>query len=97
MSCPEYYFYENDTVLLVSFARSGNSPESVATVNLAEQLINNVYHLTITCAADGALAKRAKEQQNNLLLLMPERSNDAGFAMTGSFSCMMLTSLLVLI
>lgn len=95
VSCPEYYFYENDTVLLVSFARSGNSPESVATVNLAEQLINNVYHLTITCAADGALAKRAKEQQNNLLLLMPERSNDAGFAMTGSFSCMMLTSLLV--
>lgn len=44
VSCPEYYFYENDTVLLVSFARSGNSPESVATVNLAEQLINNVYH-----------------------------------------------------
>ena len=39
VSCPEYYFYENDTVLLVSFARSGNSPESVATVNLAEQLI----------------------------------------------------------
>ena len=31
----------------------------------------------------------------NLVLLQPSRSNDAGFAMTGSFSCMMLTALLV--
>ncbi len=29
------------------------------------------------------------------MLLMPERSNDLGFAMTSSFTCMLLTALLI--
>lgn len=95
VAAPQYYLYPEDTVLLVSFARSGNSPESLATVKLANQLVGNIYHLSITCAKDGELAKAANTQANHLLLLQPERSNDAGFAMTGSFSCMMLTALLV--
>ena len=91
-----YEFLKADIpTLLVSFARSGNSPESVAAVELAEQLVNDFYQLTITCAKEGELAKRAKGDENNLLLLMPERSNDQGFAMTGSYTCMTLTALLV--
>lgn len=91
-----YQFLKADMpTLLVSFARSGNSPESVASVELGEQIVKDFYQLTITCAKDGELAKRAKGDKNNLLLLMPERSNDQGFAMTGSFSCMTLTALLV--
>ncbi|MEX2784608.1 SIS domain-containing protein [Streptococcus sp. H49] len=95
VSVPHYYLFEEDTVILVSFARSGNSPESIGAVDLADQLVGNCYHLTVTCAPDGALAQKAKQADNNLLLLMPSRSNDDGFAMTGSFSCMMLTALLV--
>lgn len=95
VAAPEQYFFPEETTILVSFARSGNSPESVATVQLANQLIKNIYHLTITCAKEGALAKAAQGDERNLLLLMPERSNDAGFAMTGSYSCMTLTALLV--
>ncbi|AGM97863.1 SIS domain-containing protein [Streptococcus iniae] len=95
VAAPHYYLYEEDTVILVSFARSGNSPESVASVDLASQLVTNCYHLTITCAKEGQLAKNAVNDDRNLLLLMPSRSNDAGFAMTGSFSCMMLTALLI--
>ena len=95
VSSPEQYFSADETTILVSFARSGNSPESVATVDLANKVIKNVYHMTITCAKEGALAKAAVGDERNLLLLMPERSNDAGFAMTGSFSCMTLTGLLV--
>ncbi|WP_438836073.1 SIS domain-containing protein [Streptococcus pluranimalium] len=95
VAAPHYYFYPEDTVLLVSFARSGNSPESLAAVELANQLIDNIYHLTITCAPEGKLAKAAHSQENNFLLLQPQGSNDAGFAMTGSFSCMMLSALLV--
>lgn len=95
VAAPHYYFYPEDTVLLVSFARSGNSPESLAAVKLANQLVDNIYHLSITCAPDGELAKAAEKQDNNYLLLQPDRSNDAGFAMTGSFSCMMLSALLV--
>ena len=91
-----YEFLKADfPTLLVSFARSGNSPESVAAVEVAEQLVKNFYQLTITCANDGKLAKRAKEDENNLLLLMPDRANDQGFAMTGSYSCMTLMALLV--
>jgi len=91
-----YQFLKTDIpVLLVSFARSGNSPESVAAVELAEKLVTDLYQLTITCAKEGELAKRAAGDENNLLLLMPEGSNDQGFAMTGSFTCMTLTALLV--
>lgn len=81
--------------VLVSFARSGNSPESVATVDLAKQLVDDLYQITITCAAQGKLAQQAQGDEKNLLLLQPEASNDAGFAMTSSFTSMMLTSLLV--
>ncbi|VTS13362.1 SIS domain-containing protein [Streptococcus pseudoporcinus] len=95
VSAPHYYLYEEDTVLLVSFARSGNSPESIAAVDLTNQLVANCYHLTITCAEEGELAKRALADKRHFLLLMPPRSNDAGFAMTGSFTCMMLSALLI--
>lgn len=95
VSAPHYYLYKEDTVILVSFARSGNSPESVAAVDLATQIVDNCFHLTITCAEEGKLAQKAITNDRNLLLLMPSRSNDAGFAMTGSFTCMMLTALLI--
>ncbi|MED3564234.1 SIS domain-containing protein [Bacillus xiapuensis] len=91
-----YQFLKEDIpTLLISFARSGNSPESVATVELAEQVVTNLYQITITCSKDGELAQRAERDENNLLLLMPERSNDQGFAMTGSYTCMALTALLI--
>ncbi|MFK9093013.1 SIS domain-containing protein [Bacillus salipaludis] len=91
-----YQFLKADIpTLLVSFARSGNSPESVATVELAEQLVTNLFQITITCSKEGKLAQRAKGDERNLLLLMPERSNDQGFAMTGSYTCMELTALLI--
>ncbi|MCQ9210189.1 SIS domain-containing protein [Granulicatella seriolae] len=95
VSNPRDYFKKEIPTVLVSFARSGNSPESVASVQLGQQIVDNFYQITITCAPDGQLAKHAAGDAKNLLLLMPSRSNDAGFAMTGSFTCMTLTALLV--
>lgn len=95
VAAPKDYLISEETTVLVSLARSGNSPESVAAVQIANQQVKNLYHLTITCAADGALAQNAKEDPRNLLLMMPEKANDQGFAMTGSFSCMLLTALLI--
>lgn len=95
VSAPKDYLFPDEPTLLVSFARSGNSPESVATVNIANGYVKNIFHLTITCAPDGQLAKNAATEDNNFLLLMPARSNDAGFAMTGSYSCMALSTLLI--
>lgn len=95
VASPRDYLHEDDWTILVSFARSGNSPESIATVDVANTVVKNIRHITITCAAEGSLAKAAVQDEENLLLLMPDRSNDQGFAMTGSFTCMTLTSLLV--
>ena len=95
VSNPHDYFKAEIPTVLVSFARSGNSPESLASVQLGQQIVRDFYQITITCAPEGKLAIAAKDDTNNLLLMMPDRSNDAGFAMTGSFTCMTLTALLV--
>ena len=92
---PQTYLKKEVPTVLVSFARSGNSPESVATVDLAKALVDELYQVTITCAAEGELALQAHGDDRNLLLLQPAASNDAGFAMTSSFTSMMLTVLLV--
>lgn len=95
VSSPLEYLDENRPTLLVSFARSGNSPESLAAVQIAKKIVKNLHQITISCAPEGKLAVSARADEKNLLLLMPEKSNDQGFAMTGSFSCMLLTSLLI--
>lgn len=95
LSNPTAYFKKNVATLLVSFARSGNSPESIATVELGQKLITDFYQLTITCAKEGKLAQKAQYDQQNLLLLQPAQSNDKGFAMTSSYTCMLLMTLLV--
>ena len=92
---PQIYLKKDVATVLVSFARSGNSPESVGTVDLAKSLVDDLYQVTITCASEGELALQAQGDDRNLLLLQPATSNDAGFAMTSSFTSMMLTALLV--
>ena len=91
---PLNYMKKNKKTLVVSFARSGDSPESAGVIDIADKLIDEVYHLFITCNKDGALAKRAVGNEKIFLLLMPEESNDKGFAMTSSFSCMLLSGIL---
>lgn len=97
VSMPEHYLEKDVATILVSCARSGNSPESVATVNLADKLVKNIHHIFITCNPEGQLAKISKEGENKYLLLMPERTNDKGFAMTGSFSSMVVAGVLILL
>lgn len=92
---PQDYLQADIPTILVSFARSGNSPESLAAVAHAKKWVNNLYQVTITCAAEGKLAQAAQGDEQNLLLLQPAGSNDKGFAMTGSYTCMSLTALLV--
>jgi tagatose-6-phosphate ketose/aldose isomerase len=81
--------------LLVSFARSGNSPESTAAVDLAEQSVPGVHHLIVTCNPEGELASRARSLRSAQVLLLPDATNDRGFAMTSSFTSMVLAAGLV--
>lgn len=95
VAVPEDYLLKDETTILISFGRSGNSPESMAAVELADKRIDNVYHIVITCAQDGLLAKEMEGREDSLLLLTPKKANDKGFAMTSSFTCMLVLALMI--
>jgi tagatose-6-phosphate ketose/aldose isomerase len=85
---PSLYFDENSKVLLISFARSGNSPESVGAVKAVEKTAGKVAHIFITCNEDGELAKM--KGSNILTILLPPETNDVSLAMTSSYSTMLI-------
>lgn len=92
---PTAYFSPERKVLLISFARSGNSPESMGAVTLADSICgDNIAHIFITCNEKGRLAQIAG-RENCLLLLLPPETDDKSLAMTSSFSTMLLTALLL--
>ena len=91
----KYLLNPERPLLLVSFARSGNSPESVGAVDLANKLCKNVAHVYITCNKNGKLAQQAAGRENVLSLLLPEETDDKSLAMTSSFSTMLLTCLML--
>lgn len=94
VSAPSLYLRADAPTLLVSFGRSGSSPESVAAVDLADATIGEAYHLIVTCNPAGELARRASD--NTHVVVLPEATHDRGFAMTSSFSAMMLAALAIL-
>ena len=91
---PDAWLERGVPTLFVSFARSGNSPESMAAVALAEQGLSDCHHLIFTCNAAGGLYGEGKRLRNAHVVLLPEETNDRGFAMTSSFSGMMLAACL---
>lgn len=95
VSNPKEYIEKDTKTILVSYARSGNSPESIGAYDLFENNVNNIFQIVITCNKYGDLAKKCINNEKNMLILMPEKSNDKSFAMTSSFSCMTLATLLV--
>ena len=94
VSAPRDFLNPDEPTVLVSFARSGNSPESLAAVQVAKTFVKNVKFINITCAPEGKLAVEFADDPNALTILIP-RANDKGFAMTGSYSCMTLLSPLI--
>lgn len=89
---PHLYFQRDVPTLLVSFARSGNSPESVAALELADQFVDDCQHLVFTCNPDSHLLRLAAERSNARTLLLPTETHDRGFAMTSSFTSLLLAA-----
>ena len=96
VASPLDYLERNTPTLVVSFGRSGNSPESLATTALADELVDDVWHLIFTCDRDGELGRAHSGRANSLVVYMPERTNDSGFAMTSSLTSMLLSCLMML-
>jgi tagatose-6-phosphate ketose/aldose isomerase len=91
----EAIFNKNKKYILVSLARSGNSPESIAAVDLADSICgHNIAHVFVTCNSEGKLAQKPSKE-NILTLVLPSETNDKGVAMTSSFTSMLLTTLLI--
>jgi tagatose-6-phosphate ketose/aldose isomerase len=96
VASPQTWFAARMPTLVVSFARSGDSPESMAVVDLATRCVERCAHLIITCNALGELYRRASSMRNTHALLLPEAMNDQSFAMTSSFTGMLLSAALAL-
>lgn len=93
LTAPARYFSGNDKILLVSFARSGNSPESIGAVKAVEKTAGKVAHIFITCNSEGELAKR--KDGDILTVLLPPATNDLSLAMTSSYSTMFIVCALI--
>ena len=87
---PLQFLRQDLPTLMISFARSGDSPESIACVQLADQLLSDCRHLVVTCNPAGRLARLAESRGDVLGLMMPEEANDRGFAMTSSYTAMVV-------
>ena len=74
--------------LIVSFGRSGNSTESIGLLDALDALAPDWPRLNITCNSGSALATRPKAK----VITLPDATHDQGFAMTSSFSTMLLTA-----
>ncbi|MFT4153315.1 SIS domain-containing protein [Parafilimonas sp.] len=94
VSHPQDYFNKDHTSFIISFARSGNSPESCAALELADRFSKKCIHLIITCDENGALAQYETANPKYVFVL-PKAANDKSLAMTGSYSGMLLTGLMI--
>lgn len=92
---PNDFFERDQNYLLIHFARSGNSPESKAVLNMTlKNFPDNIRHIVITCNSDGELACISREHPGQVYLItLHEDSNDKGLAMTSSFSSMIVAGL----
>ncbi|MBW9213095.1 MULTISPECIES: SIS domain-containing protein [Terrabacteria group] len=92
---PENFISAMKPTLLVSYGRSGDSPESIGAIQSVEAVNPEVHHLFITCNQDGALSLRAsKEGERCFAINLSPETLDQSFAMTSSYSNMYLATLL---
>jgi tagatose-6-phosphate ketose/aldose isomerase len=82
----DYPRYLDGAGVVMSLARSGDSPESVAVVKKIQKAMPAVRHLAITCNPRGALANWPGVEA----IVLDERTNDRSLVMTSSFSNLVL-------
>ena len=76
--------------LWISFSRSGDSPEGVAVLENARKNWPGIYHLVISCNANGRMIRENAGEPQVLSICLDDAVNDRGLAMTSSFSNMLI-------
>jgi tagatose-6-phosphate ketose/aldose isomerase len=72
--------------LMVSLARSGDSPESAGTLSLMLKTQPEIRHLILTCNEAGKLATAFRGDPRVSVITLREETNDRGLVMTSSFT-----------
>jgi tagatose-6-phosphate ketose/aldose isomerase len=78
--------------LLVSLARSGNSPESAGAVRILLESEPAYRHLVVTCNEAGNLAKSWQRREDVFVIALPPETNDESLVMTSSFTNLALAA-----
>lgn len=76
--------------LMVSLARSGDSPESCGAVERMLSRRADVRHLVLTCNAGGRLATMYREHPLVTVIALDDATNDRSLVMTSSFTNMLI-------
>lgn len=78
--------------LMISLARSGDSPESAATLSLMLETEPEIKHLIITCNRKGRLSEANQANPRVKIVVLDDQTNDRSLVMTSSFTNMVLAS-----
>jgi tagatose-6-phosphate ketose/aldose isomerase len=78
--------------LMVSLARSGDSPESVGAVALMLKIEPRFRHLVLTCNRRGSLATAFREDPKVTVIALDDCTNDRSLAMTSSFTNLVIAA-----
>lgn len=89
---PETCLPPSGPCLVVSLARSGNSPESCAAVDGLLRTRPEVLHLTVTCNREGALATSYRDRPNVVSVVLDPKTDDKSLVMTSSFTNLVLAA-----
>lgn len=94
VGAPQDYLSAEGPILAVQFGRSGNSSETVGLLDLLDSQRPDIDRLNITCNRESALATRgAQGPGETRTIILPDACHDRGFAMTSSFTTMLLSAL----
>jgi D-galactosamine 6-phosphate deaminase/isomerase len=86
-------FLPRVSYLMVSFSRSGESPEGVESIEIARRYFPSVSHLIVTCNENGRMARSSIGRKAAYVLVLNEAVHDKGLAMTSSYSNMVVAGL----
>jgi tagatose-6-phosphate ketose/aldose isomerase len=78
--------------LLVSLARSGDSPESSGVVELILETEPQFRHVVVTCNEQGSLARAWRAHQRVHVITLPAETQDKSLVMTSSFTNLLLAA-----
>lgn len=78
--------------LVVSIARSGDSPESVGAIARLMEERGSIRHLVLTCNREGRLVDVYREDDGVHVITLDDATNDRSLVMTSSFTNLVLAA-----